>query len=144
MRGVVCNLPRTSIAALAQTAADHLRTRAPRIVGDTSATVSKAAVLAGETDPTPALAQLLADPKIDCLIAGAGGVVDEVDGAIAYFRDIIATGRKIVLLAVGYGPSHEPGVAEMAKWLKGVLPVPVDYWPVQDPSWIPRPNGGAR
>jgi len=143
-RGVVCNLPRTSIAKLAQNAADRLKTRAPRVVGDLSAAVTRAAVLAGETDPTPALAQLLADPNIDCLIAGAGGVVDEVDGAIAYFRDIIATGRKIVLLAVGYGPSHEPGVAEMAKWLKVVLPVPVDYWPVPDPSWIPRPNGGTR
>jgi hypothetical protein len=65
--------------------------------------------------------------------------VDEVDGAISYFQDVIASGRKIAMLVVGYGPSENPGVAEMARWMRSVLPdLTVDWWPVTDPSWIPR------
>jgi NIF3 (NGG1p interacting factor 3) len=138
-RGVVCNVSRVTLPALAQTAAGRLKAYSPRIVGDPQASVTRLAVLAGETDPTPALARLLSDPKIDGIIAGAGGTVDEVDGAIAYFRDLIATGRKIAMLAVGYGPSQEPGVAEFARWVKPVFPsLPVEWWPARDPSWIPR------
>jgi len=138
-RSVVCELPRTRIATLAQTAFERLRAQAPRIVGNPDAWVTRLGVLAGETDPSPALAQLLADRKIDGLVAGAGGTVDEVDGAIAYFRDVIATGRRISMLAVGYGPSQEPGAAEFANWVKPVFPkLPVDWWRTPDPSWIPR------
>jgi hypothetical protein len=138
-RGIVCDVPRTSLTALAQVAADKLKVRSPRTVGDPKATVTRVAVLAGETDPSPALAKLLSDPKIDGLIAGAGGTVDEVDGAVSYFMDIIASGRKMAMLAIGYGPSQDPGCADIAKWVKTVLPAtPVEYWPVPDPSWIPR------
>ncbi len=138
-RGVVCTLPRTALASLAQTAADRLVTRHPRIVGDPRAAVTRVAVLAGEVDPSPAVAALLADPAIDGMIAGAGGTVDEVDGALGYFRDVVGSGRRIALLAVGYGPSHEPGVSEMARWLRGVFPaLPVEYYPTADPAWIPR------
>ena len=138
-RGVVCNLARTTLAEVAQTAAVRLKTGHPRIVGDSNLSMSRVAVLAGETDPTPALAALLADPRIDGVIAGAGGVVDEVDGALAYFRDMMGAGRKIAMLAVGYGPSHEPGVAEMARWLRDVFPgKPVEFWQTPDPAWIPR------
>jgi hypothetical protein len=109
------------------------------MVGDPGISVSRVAVMAGETDPTPALAALLADPKIDGVIAGAGGVVDEVDGAIGYFQDVVGSGRKIAMLAIGYGPSHDPGVAEMAGHLKTVFAgQTVDYWQVPDPAWIPR------
>jgi putative NIF3 family GTP cyclohydrolase 1 type 2 len=138
-RGVVCSVPRTTLVELAQTAVDRLKTGHPRIVGDPTLSVSRVAVLAGETDPTPALAALLADSKIDGVVAGAGGVVDEVDGALAYFRDVIGAGRKIAMLAVGFGPSHEPGVAEMARWLRDVFPgQPVECWQTPDPAWIPR------
>ncbi|MEP6537321.1 MAG: Nif3-like dinuclear metal center hexameric protein [Bryobacteraceae bacterium] len=138
-RGVVCEMPRTKLAALAQIAFDRLKAAAPRIVGDPDASVTRVAVLAGETDPSPALAQLLADHRIDGLIAGAGGTVDEVDGAIAYFRDVVATGRRIAMLAVGYGPSQEPGVADFASWVAPVFPThPAAWWPTPDPSWIPR------
>jgi putative NIF3 family GTP cyclohydrolase 1 type 2 len=138
-RGVICNVNRTSIAALARTAADRLKTRHARIVGDAALSVNRVAVLAGETDPAPGLASLLADPKIDGLIAGAGGVVDEVDGAIAYFLDLMASGRRIAMLTVGYGPSQEPGTAEMARWVQKVLPAQsVEWWPVADPAWIRR------
>ena len=134
-RGVVCTLPRTRLASLAS----KLPTRHARIVGDPKAEVTRVAVLAGETDPSLALAALLADPKIDGLIAGAGGVVDEVDGALAYFRDVIGSGRRISMLATGYGPSHDPGVADMATHLRTVFPGrSVEYWPTPDPTWIPR------
>jgi hypothetical protein len=100
--------------------------------------VSRVAVLAGETDPKEALSKLLADPSIDGLVAGAGGTIDEVDGAIAYFRDVIASGRRIALLALGYGSSEDPGVGEMAVWMQGVLAdVKIDWWRFSDPSWIP-------
>jgi hypothetical protein len=110
-----------------------------RTIGDPRATFTRVAVLAGETDPTAALGRLLADTKIDGLVAGAGGTVDEVDGAIAYFRDVISAGRKIAMLTVGYGPSHEPGVADFALVARSVFQsFPVDYWKTPDPTWIPR------
>jgi putative NIF3 family GTP cyclohydrolase 1 type 2 len=138
-RGVVCNVPRTTLAVVAQTVADKLKAYSSRVVGDSAAGVTRIAVLAGETDPREALAELLADPKIDGIITGGGGVVDEVDGAISYFQDMIASGRRIAMLALGYGPSQDPGVEQMAKWVRTVLPdSDVAWWPVGDPSWIPR------
>jgi putative NIF3 family GTP cyclohydrolase 1 type 2 len=139
-RAVVCDLPgETSLLALAQSAVDRLKCRSPRTVGDFHAKVNRVGVIAGETDPKEALGKVLSDSKIDGVIAGAGGVIDEVDGAISYFRDVMATGRRIALLAVGYGPSEDPGVHDMAKWMQGVLPdLQLEWWPTSDPSWIPR------
>ena len=138
-RGVICDLPRTALTSLAQTAADRLKASAPRIVGDLKATVTRVAVFAGSADTKRALADLIADPKIDGIITGAGGVIDEVDGAIGYFQDVIASGRNIAMLAVGYGPSEDPGVEDMAKWLRTVFTDQViEWWPVRDASWLPR------
>ncbi len=138
-RGVICDTPRTALTALAQTAYEKLKARAPRIVGDPRATVTRVAVQSGETDPKRGLAELIADPRIDGVIAGAGGVIDEVDGAIGYFQDVVGSGRQIAMLVVGYGPSHEPGGAEVARWMRTVLPeLTIDWWPTPDPSWIPR------
>lgn len=138
-RWVVCNVPRTALATLAQTAADRLKTRHPRTVGDAKAIVSRVAVLAGECDPPSALGALLADSTIDGLIVGGGGTVDEVDGATAYVQDVIGSGRRLAVLAVGYGPSHDPGVGQMAQFLRGVFPdLAVEWWPASDASWIPR------
>jgi hypothetical protein len=132
------------LAALAQTAADRLKAFSSRTVGDTRSSVTRVAVLAGETDPTPALARLVADPKIDGVIAGAGSTVDEVDGAIAYFQDVVASGRRIAMLAIGYGPSQIPGSKDMVRWLREVLQgvspaLPIEWFETPDPSWIPRP-----
>jgi putative NIF3 family GTP cyclohydrolase 1 type 2 len=138
-RGVICDTPQTALKSLVQTAYQTLKARAPRIVGDPEATVTRLAVLAGETDPKLGLAALIADPNVDGVIAGAGGVIDEVDGAIGYFRDVVGSGRKIAMLAVGYGPSEEPGGVELARWMRTVLPdLSIDWWPVPDPCWIPR------
>jgi putative NIF3 family GTP cyclohydrolase 1 type 2 len=139
-RAVVCDLSReTTLLALAQTAVEQLHCTSPRTVGDFHARVNRVAVIAGETDPKEALAKVLSDPKIDGVIAGAGGVIDEVDGAISYFRDVMATGRRVGLLALGYGSSEDPGVHDMAQWMRGVLPdLQLEWWPTSDPSWIPR------
>lgn len=138
-RGVLCDIPPSTLAALAQKAADRLKTRSPRIVGNPVHSVRRLAVLAGESDPKRGLAQLLSDPQVDGILTGAGGIIDEVDGAIAYFRDLIASGRRIAMLAVGYGPSQDPGCEDMAKWLRSALPnIDVAWWPATDPAWIPR------
>ena len=138
-RGVICDVPEITMLALAQSTAARLKISAPRVVGSLDTTVTRVAVIPGETDPKEALARLLEDPRIDGVIAGAGGVLDEVDGAISYFQDVIASGRKIALLAIGYGPSQDPGCAEMARWIQKVLPdYSVEWWPTQDPGWIPR------
>src|SRR5580692_302949 len=94
-RGAICNIPGTPLPDLARLAATRLNAYSIRTIGDPKATFTRAAVLAGETDPTAALGRLLADTRIDGIVAGAGGTVDEVDGAIAYFRDVISAGRKV-------------------------------------------------
>ena len=137
-RGVLCDVPRTTLAALARTAAARIHANSCRTLGDPSTSVTRVAVLAGETDPKEALSQLLSDRSIDGLIAGGGGVVDEVDGAISWFQDLMATGRRIAALIVGYGPSQDPGCEDLARFVKTVFSeLTVDWWSVQDPSWIP-------
>lgn len=145
-RGVVCDLaeptPLNSLAAAAPTATGSV---SPRIVGDGQIIATRVAVIAGETDPVASLAELLADPSVDAVIAGGGGILDEVDGGIAYFLDAMA-GRRIAMLTVGYGPSHEPGVKEMADAISAAIPdLDVEYWPSGDPGWIPaRTRKGNR
>lgn len=141
-RGVFCTTAPATVAELAKTAAGKLKCNVPRIVGDPHLRVTRVAALAGETDPKREIAGLLRDQKLGCIVAGAGGIVDEVDGAISYFRDAITSGRKTALLAVGYGPSQNPGCEEMAKWVRSALPGhDVQWWPATDPAWIPRPAG---
>lgn len=137
-RGVVCDVPRQTLAALAGTARAKLHANSCRTIGNPASSVTRVAVLAGETDPKEALSQLLADRSIDGLTAGGGGVVDEVDGAVSWFQDLMATGRRIAALIVGYGPSQDPGCEDLAQFVRKVFPgIPVDWWPVNDPSWIP-------
>lgn len=143
-RGVVCQLQgAATMTALARTAHTKLNSTSPRIVGDSDLVVHRAAVLAGETDPVESLADLLSDPLVDCVVAGGGGILDEVDGGIAYFLDVMGTGRRVAMLTVGYGPSHEPGVREMADAMRSIIPeLDVEYWPSGDPSWIPGEQDG--
>ncbi len=137
-RGVVGELAGEMTAGdLARSAAGRLACT-PRVVGDPGVVVRTVAVLAGETDPVESLSELLADPSVDAVVTGAGGILDEVDGGVSYFNDLRATGRRITMITVGFGPSHEPGVAEMARWVAEVVPgVGVEYWPSHDPVWMP-------
>jgi putative NIF3 family GTP cyclohydrolase 1 type 2 len=139
-RGVVGMLESpTSAIDLARTARAQLRTRSLRVVGNPELIVQRLAVLAGDTDPPESLAALLASaPDIHGIVTGAGGILDEVDGGVGYFGDLIGSGRRMAMLAVGYGPSHEPGVREMTERIAKILDgVPVEYWGVGDPSWNP-------
>jgi putative NIF3 family GTP cyclohydrolase 1 type 2 len=143
-RGVVCDLPApTPLLALARTARTALGSTAPRIVGDAEAVATRVGVIAGETDPVSSLAELLADPSVDCIVAGAGGILDEVDGGIAYFLDAAAD-RPISMLTVGYGPSHEPGVREMTEAIRAAVPsLDIEYWASGDPGWVPSPASAS-
>lgn len=139
-RAVVADLPEgRTMRQLAERARDAIGSRSPRVVGDPDHVARRVVVIAGETDPKESFADLLAaDPAIDGIIAGAGGILDEVDGGIAYFLDVVASGRPIAMLTVGFGPSHEPGVQEMAKAVAAAVPdLEVEYWPSNDASWIP-------
>lgn len=144
-RGVVCDLPtHPSITELVKLARESLSCASPRIVGEPGQTASRVAVLAGETDPVPTLADLLSDTQVDCVITGAGGILDEVDGGIAYFLDVLGSGRQIAMLTLGHGPSHEPGVQEMTDVLRPALAdVDLQYWPSGGAGWIPELAKGA-
>lgn len=138
-RTVVCDVHGSpTMSALAELARTQLGSTSPRIVGDPNHVAHRAIVLSGETDPKESFADILIDdPDIDCIITGAGGILDEVDGGIAYFRDVVASGRGIAMLTVGFAASHEPGVREMAQAIREAVPdLDVEYWPSGDPSWI--------
>ena len=64
-------------------------------------TVSRACIIAGESDPVGTLADLLSDATVDLVITGAGGILDEVDGGISYFLDLMGTaGRRLAAVAL--------------------------------------------
>jgi len=133
---VYCNIPRTTLSELADSASARLQAKMLRMVGDPNQSVTRVAVIHGFSYPTLVLSQALQDPAVDCILTGN---TPEVDHCTTYIRDAITAGRKLSLVQVGYETSDYPGAVEITKWLKTVLPgMPVDLQPrPAELCWIP-------
>jgi putative NIF3 family GTP cyclohydrolase 1 type 2 len=122
-----CSIPRTTLSELANFTSSRLQSKMLRIVGDPSQSITRVAVIHGFAYPTLVLSNALQDPAVDCIVTGA---TTEVDHGTTYIRDAITAGRKISLVQVGYGKSDYPGIVELTRWLKTVLPgMPIEVQP---------------
>ena len=81
---VYCNIPRTTLLELADSASARLRAKMLRMVGDPNQSVTRVAVIHGFSYPTLVLSQALQDPAVDCILTGN---TPEVDHCTTYIRD---------------------------------------------------------
>jgi len=70
------------------------------------------------------------------------GEQQEGDGAFdspAYVIDAAAVGVPKGWIVLGHVVSEEPGMLEMAEWIRGfVTEVPVEFVPAHEPFWVPE------
>ncbi len=124
---VYCNIPKTTLLGLAKAASARLKAQTLRMVGDPKLPIARVAVIHGLAFPTLVLSNALQDLAVDAVVTGS---TPEVDFCTTYIRDVIAAGRKIGFVQVGYEKSDYPGAVEVAQWLKTVLPgFPIDVQP---------------
>jgi putative NIF3 family GTP cyclohydrolase 1 type 2 len=128
IRGEYFTLPPDSLGNLAAAIAHRLHAHGVRVIGSPQTRVSKVALAPGMM-LVPQLQKILRE-GVDAVITG-----EPVEWeASPYFQDVIASGQKKGMIILGHAVSQEPGLGEMASWLKKILPgVPVDWMPAGEP-----------
>jgi hypothetical protein len=121
--------PPATLLKTVQAVKAKLKCVAPRVIGDPSLRVTRAAVMHGFLQ-VPELSAALRDPAVDLVVCG-----EPVEWeAGPYFMDTVASGRKIGMIILGNEVSEEPGSGEMAAWIKTLVhEVPVEWIPAGEP-----------
>jgi putative NIF3 family GTP cyclohydrolase 1 type 2 len=130
-KGSMFELPSGTLLQLVKSVQGRLRAKAPRVLGDPQARVSKVAVTHGFL-LVPALEDVLKEAGIDVVICG-----EPVEWeAHPYFDDWITAGRGKGMIILGHEVSEEPGAGAVAAWMKTVISeVPVEWIPAGEPFW---------
>ena len=125
-------LPETTLESLSNSIESKLKIHAARVIGDPKLKVTKVALTHGRM-LVPALQKVLKEPGVDAVIIG-----EPVEWeASPYFQDLIASGAKKGLIAIGLEASEEPGGKLTAAWLQSLFPdVKVDWIPAGEPFWV--------
>jgi len=121
--------PPATLLEAVQAMKTKLKCVAPRVIGDPSLRVTRAALLHGFL-LVPELSAALRDPTVDLIVCG-----EPVEWeAGPYFMDAAASGRKIGMIVLGNEVSEEPGSGEVAAWIKSLVKeVPVEWIPAGEP-----------
>jgi putative NIF3 family GTP cyclohydrolase 1 type 2 len=123
-------VPETTLGALAAHLQKQSGARALRVVGDPSAKISRIQLGVGYATPA------VNNPEVDVVISGEQ---QEADGALdsaAYVLDAATLGIAKGWIMLGHAISEEPGMHEMAEWIKGFVPeVPVRLVRAGEPFW---------
>lgn len=129
MRPRVYTVPETTLGDFASQVKRLTGSRAFRCVGDPKAKVSK--ILLGPGYATP---RMTADA--DVVI---GGEQQEADGAfdnVEYVADAASLGMAKGLIMLGHVVSEQPGMEDLAKWMRGFIPeIPIQFVPAEEPFW---------
>ena len=126
----------TTLGELAAHVASALGARALRFVGDPALPVSGVGLDLGFRG-FDRNRHLLQRDDVDVAVIGEGHEWETG----AYAADLEAAGIRKGLVVVGHVPSEQEGMAEAARWLRGLLPeLPVQFLPATDPY---RTVGGA-
>jgi putative NIF3 family GTP cyclohydrolase 1 type 2 len=126
-------IPETTLAALAADVQRRAGIRALRVVGDPKARVSRIQLGVGYATPAANV------PDVDVVISGEQQELDGFLDAPEYIVDAAAIGRPKGWIMLGHNVSEEPGMLEMAQWIKNLVPdVPVQWIKSGEPFWAPR------
>lgn len=113
-------VPETTLGALAAQLKKQSGARALRVVGDPNARVSRLQLGVGYATPA------VNNPDVDVLISGEQQEADGQLDSPAYVLDAMTLGVAKGWIMLGHAISEEPGMLEMADWIKGFVPeVPV-------------------
>ena len=126
-------VPETTLGALAAALQKRSGARALRVVGDPDAKVSRLQLGVGYATPA------INNGEIDVVISGEQ---QEADGGLdspAYVLDAVALGMAKGWIMLGHAISEEPGMHEMAQWIKSFVPeLPVQLVRAGEPFWAPK------
>jgi putative NIF3 family GTP cyclohydrolase 1 type 2 len=126
-------VPETTLGALAAELQKRSGARALRVVGDPGVKVSRLQLGVGYATPA------INNAEIDVVISGEQ---QEADGALdspAYVLDAVTLGMAKGWIMLGHAISEEPGMHEMAQWIKGFVPeLPVQLVRAGEPFWAPK------
>lgn len=123
---------RETFADYARRIKGALQIKSLRATGAPRAGVSRVAIIPGLPN-VPQVARALGDARVDVVIVGETCEWE----ATPYFQDVIASGRPVGMLLVGYGVSEEPGMSQVAAFVRGLAgPIPVHQAAGVDPAWI--------
>jgi putative NIF3 family GTP cyclohydrolase 1 type 2 len=126
-------VPETSLGALAAELQKRSGARALRVVGDANARVSRIQLGVGYATPA------INNPEVDVVISGEQQEADGGFDSPAYALDAVTLGVTKAWIMLGHAISEEPGMLEMADWIKGFVPeVPVQLVRAGEPFWAPR------
>jgi len=126
-------VPDTTLGALAAQMTKQSGARALRVVGDPNAKVSRIQLGVGYASPP------IHNAEVDVVVSGEQ---QEADGGLdspAYVLDAATLGMAKGWIMLGHAISEEPGMHEMAQWIKGfVQEVPVQLVRAGEPFWAPK------
>ncbi|MBW3629230.1 MAG: Nif3-like dinuclear metal center hexameric protein [Gemmatimonadetes bacterium] len=126
-------IPETTLGALAADVRRRTGARAIRVVGDPDARVSRIQLGVGyATSPAD-------DPAVDVVVSGEQQEADGAFDSPEYVLDAAAFGIAKGWIMLGHVISEEPGMLELADWIRGFVPeVPVRLIEAGEPFWSPR------
>ena len=126
-------IPETTLAELAAAVQRRIGARALRVVGDPEVRVSRIQLGVGYATPA------VNNPEVDVVISGEQQETDGGFDSPAYVLDAAAIGMPKGWIMLGHAISEEPGMLEMAEWIRGFVPeVPVQLVRAGEPFWAPR------
>jgi putative NIF3 family GTP cyclohydrolase 1 type 2 len=133
LNGRVFTLNEMSLEQLARAVRDQLKIKGIRVLGKPDTRITRVALTLGFLQ-VPELESVIGDASVDAVIAG-----EPVEWEAApYFHDLIYSGQRKGMIVIGQAASEEPGIREMAGWLKTfVNEVPVEFIPAGEPFWVP-------
>jgi putative NIF3 family GTP cyclohydrolase 1 type 2 len=125
-------LPETTLSALASSLQKHSGSRALRVVGDPGAKVRRIQLGVGYATPA------VNNAEIDVVISGEQQETDGAFDSPEYVMDAAALGLAKGWIMLGHAISEEPGMHELAVWLKTFIPeVPAQLVRAGEPFWVP-------
>ncbi|MPZ20697.1 MAG: hypothetical protein GEV06_22725 [Luteitalea sp.] len=126
-------IPETTLGALAADISRRTGARALRVVGDPDANISRIQLGVGYATPT------VSGQEIDVVISGEQQEADGAFDSPAYVLDAVTLGMAKGWIVLGHVISEEPGMLEMAQWIKGLAPeLPVQLVQAGEPFWAPQ------
>lgn len=135
MRPPIYTIPETTFAEFAARVKRMTGSRALRCAGDPNAKISR--ILIGPGYATPRMT-----PEADVVIGGEQQEADGVFDNIEYVMDAASLGQtgprkaKCVIM-LGHVISEQPGMEDMAAWLRTFLPpeIPIKFVLAEEPFW---------